>query len=629
MIRARAASIAKDGQSRFLRFAFASMAIAIWALPLAAQENLITSHGISPFGNLNLAADYDHLPYVNPDAPKGGEISTWAPGSFDSMNPYSTKGRAGALSSIMYERLLDSTADELDAVYGWVAKSLTYPEDRSWVIFDLRPEARFSDGSPLTASDIAFSYELLLEKGLPSFRAQLAQKVESAEVLAPDQVKFTFKEGIPTRDLPSLVGSLPIFSQVHYETAGLDLEESSMIPIMGSGPYIVGEIDTGQSITYHRNPDYWGADLPINRGRHNFDRIRVEYYADYQAAFEGFKGGSYTFRSEASSKIWATAYDFPAIENGWIVKDELANGNIPPGQSFVFNLRRPQFQDRRVRQAIGLMFNFEWSNETLFYGIYDRGDSFWENSDRAATGLPSEEELALLTPLAADLPPGVLDGQVSAVTTSGTRQLDRRNLRKASRLLDDAGWIVGDDGMRRNAEGDILTIEFLNDSQTFDRVLNPYVENLRALGVDAVHNRVDNAQAVNRERNFDFDFVTAHFPMSNVPGGGLEQYFGSDSWEVSLFNKAGVHSPAIDALIEHVKAAKSEDELRIAVRALDRVLRAEYFRVPQWYKGAHTVAYYDMFEYPENLPPYDLGYLDFWWYNPERAAELDAAGAFQ
>jgi len=629
MTRIATARVLKQDKNRFLGFALATMSLIVLALPVKSDEQTITAHGISPFGNLNLPADYGYLPYVNPDAPKGGEISTWAPGSFDSMNPYSTKGRSGALSSMLYERLLDSTADELDASYAWVAESLTYPEDRSWVIFDMRTEARFSDGSALTASDVVFSYELLLEKGLPSFRAQLAQKVDSAEALAPYQVKFTFKPDIPTRDLPSLVGSLPIFSQAHYVSAELDLEESSMVSIIGSGPYVVDEIEAGQSITYRRNPDHWGADLPINIGRHNFDRIRVEYYADYQSAFEGFKGGSYTFRSEASSKIWATAYDFPAIDKGWVIKDELANGNIPPGQSFVFNLRRPQFQDRRVRQAIGLMFNFEWSNETLFYGIYARGDSFWENSDRAASGLPSVEELALLEPLAADLPPGVLDSEAPSATMSGTRQLDRRNLRAASGLLDEAGWIVGDDGMRRNAQGDVLTIEFLNDSQTFDRVLNPYVENLRALGVDAVHNRVDNAQAVNRERSFDFDFVTAHYPMSNVPGGGLEQYFGSESWEISVFNKAGVHSPAIDALIEHVKAAATEDDLRIAVRALDRVLRAEYFRVPQWYKGAHTVAYYDMFEYPETLPPYDLGFLDFWWYNPERAAELEAAGAFQ
>jgi len=594
----------------------------------ATLADTITSHGISTFGELRYSADFPHLDYVNPDAPKGGEISVWGFGSFDSMHPYTTKGRAGQLSSMFFESLLEGTADEADAVYGLIAESLEYPVDRSHVIFNMRPEARFSDGTPLTAEDVVFSYEILRDKGLPSFRAVMQKQIEGAEILGPHRVKFTFKAGVPTRDLPQTVGGLPIFSKAWYESTGADFEESTLTPGPGSGPYVLESLDVGQQIIYRRNPDYWGKDLPINRGRHNFDRIRIEYFADYNSAFEGFKAGTYTFRNEASSKIWATGYDFPAIENGWAVKDTPPDGTLASGQSFIFNLRREKFQDIRVREAIGLMFNFEWSNKTLFYGIYARINSFWENSHLKATGKPSVGELALLTPIAGTLPGGIMDSEAVLAPTSSERQLDRRNLRRASALLDEAGWPVGDDGMRRNAAGETLKVEILNDSQAFDRVINPYIENLRALGVDAVHTRIDNAQMTERERNFDFDMVTGNFRTSLTPGAELEQYFGSESAEFSIFNLAGYGSEAADRLIETVKAANTRNALDDAIRALDRVLRAEKFWVPQWFRNIHTVAYYDMYRYPDTLPPYALGTLDFWWFDQQAYDRLKAAGAF-
>ena len=517
------------------------------ATSLPASADVITAHGISTFGELKYGADFQHLDYVNPDAPKGGEISLWGFGSFDSMHPYSTKGRSGQYSSIFFESLLEGSSDEPDSVYGLVAESLEYPEDRSEVIFNMRPEARFSDGSPLTAADVVFSYEVLRDKGLPSFRAVIEKQIESAEALGPHRVKFTFKDGVPTRDLPQTVGGLPIFSKAYYETSGADFEESTLTPAIGSGPYVLESIDVGQQIIYKRNPDYWGKDLPINKGRHNFDTIRIEYFADYNSAFEGFKAGTYTFRSEASSKIWATAYDFPAIEKGWAVKDTPPDGTLASGQSFLFNLRRERFQDIRVRKAIGMMFNFEWSNKTLFYGIYARMQSYWENSYLKASGMPQAGELAFLTPLADILPQGVLDSPAVTPPISSERQLDRKKLRAASALLDEAGWPVGDDGMRRNAAGDTLKLEFLNDSQSFDRVINPFVENLRKLGVDAVHTRVDNAQATERERNFDFDIVTGNFRTSLTSGAGLKQYFGSETADISIFNLAGYKSEAVDA----------------------------------------------------------------------------------
>ena len=593
-----------------------------------AHAETITSHGISTFGELKYGADFQQLDYVNPVAPKGGEISLWGFGSFDSMHPYTTKGRAGQLSSMFFETLLEGTADEADAVYGLVAESLEYPEDRSQVIFNMRPEARFSDGTPLTAADVVFSYEILRDKGLPSFRAVIQKQIESAEALGPHRVKFTFKTGIPTRDLPQTAGGLPIFSKAYYETSGADFEESTLTPGVGSGPYVLDSLDVGQQIVYRRNPDYWGKDLPINRGRHNFDRIRIEYFADYNSAFEGFKAGAYTFRTEASSKIWATGYDFPAIEKGWAVKDTPPDGTLASGQSFIFNLRREKFQDIRVREAIGLMFNFEWSNRTLFYGIYARINSFWENSHLKATGLPSEGEMALLQPIAGSLADGLLEQDAVLAPNSSERQLDRKNLRRASALLDEAGWVVGDDGMRRNGAGDTLKVEILNDSQAFDRVINPYVENLRALGVDAVHTRIDNAQMTERERNFDFDMLTGNFRTQLTPGAELEQYFGSESAEFSIFNLAGFGSKPVDQLIAAVKAAETRADLDEATRALDRVLRAEKFWVPQWFRNIHTIAYYDMYRYPDTLPPYALGTLDFWWFDQQAHDNLKAAGAF-
>jgi len=608
--------------------AFGMLALAAATVPLRA-ETVIVSHGISTFGELNLPADYTHLPYVNPEAPRGGEISIWTMGGFDSMHPYTTRGRAGALSSIFFEALMVGTADEVGASYCLVCETIEYPEDRSWAIFNMRPEARFSDGSPLTSDDVVFSFEILLEKGLPDFRVVLGQQVATAEALGPHRVKFTFVEGWPTRDLPALVGGLPIFSRAFYETNNRDFEASSMQPLMGSGPYTLGRLDAGQTIVYQRNPDYWGWQLPMMQGRSNFDRIRVEYYADYDAAFEGFKAGSYHFRTEARAALWAQGYDFPALQRGHVVRTELPDGNMATGQSFIFNLRREKFQDPRVREAIGLMFNFEWSNETLFNGLYARIQSFWENSDLAADGLPSPEELAILEPLADRLAPGVLTEPAVLPAVSGDRQLDRNNLRRASELLDAAGWEVGADGMRRNAAGEVLRVEFLNDNAGFDRIINPYVENLGRLGIDARLTRVDPAQMTNRERSYDFDIITDQLRMSLIPGSGLKQYFGGETADVSVFNKMGLKNPAIDALIDVVLAANSREELRHSVRALDRALRAERFWVPQWYKNTHWVAYYDMYEHPEELPPFALGNLDFWWFNAEKAAALRAAGAIR
>lgn len=625
---------AGDGKAaRMVGAGFLVLALAGFAVA-ARAETVITSHAITTFGDPpKYAADFTHLDYVNPDAPKGGEISIWTSGGFDSMNPYSVKGRAAALASAPYESILTGTSDEIGTSYCLLCSTMEYPEDRSWVIFNLRPEVKFADGTPMTADDVVFSFDVFLEKGLTDFRTIFGQQVEKAEALDPHRVKFTFKPGVPTRDLPSSVGGLPVLSKAQYEREALDLEESSMTPFLGTGPYMLDKLDMSKSIAWKLNPDYWGKDLPINKGRNNFDRIRVEYYGDYQAAFEGFKAGNYTFRNEASSITWATGYDFPAVASGQVIKTELPSGAKANGQAFLFNLRKEKFKDPRVREAIGMMFNFEWSNETLFYGLYARINSVWENSDLAATGMPSPEEVAILQPLVDDgtLPAAILTDVAVMAPTSGARQLDRKNLRAASDLLDQAGWTVGDDGMRRNDKGEVLKVEFLNASPSFDRVFTPYIENLKALGIDAYMTSIDDAQMESRTRppSYDFDIITGNARSDYIPGSDLKQYYGSETSDVSAFNLMGLKSPAVDRLIDVVMAADSNDKMKVATRALDRVLRAERFWVPQWFKAKHTVAYYDMYEHPEQLPPYASGELDFWWYNAEKGAALKAAGVLK
>ena len=601
---------------------------ALSGMARAEDQKVITSHGISTFGDLKYGPGFTP-DYVNPDAPKGGEISESTFGSFDSMNPYSVKGTAAIGATMPYESILTGVADEIGASYCLMCTTMDYPEDRSWVVFHLRDDVKFSDGSPMTAEDVVFSYNLFATKGLSDFRTIFNAEVQSAEALDAHTVKFTFKPGVPWRDMPASVGGLPIISKADYEKNKRDLEDSSLQPFLGTGPYVLDRMNTGQTIVYKRNPDYWGKDLPINKGQNNFDTIRFEYFGDPNAAFEGFKGGVYTFRQESSSKSWATSYDFPQVKAGQIVKVELPNGTKAPGQAFLFNLRRDKFKDPRVREAIGLMFNFEWSNKTLFYGSYSRINSIWENSDLAAKGAPTPEEQALLKPLVDQglLPASILTDPPIAAPVSGESQLDRKNLRKASKLLDDAGWTAGDDGMRRNAKGEVLKVDFLNDNPAFDRVITPYVENLKALGIDATLTDVDSAQYDQRvQPPFDFDIITSNARAGMEPGDDMKQNYSSATANNSVYNVMGLASPAVDKIIDVLAAAKTREEMTVAAHAADRVLLSERFWVPQWYKASYWLAYYDMYGHPEKLPPYALGELSFWWYDADKAAKLKAAG---
>ncbi|EEE38963.1 extracellular solute-binding protein, family 5 [Rhodobacteraceae bacterium KLH11] len=612
----------------------ASLAFGAWesagATGVPADDTIIKSHGLSVFGDLKYGPDFKHFDYVNPDAPKGGEISTWAFGTFDSLTPFILKGNPGALSTVFYDSLMSGGLDEPDAMYGLVAHSVEYPESREWVIFDMRPEAMFRDGTPVTAEDVVFTFETLRDKGRPSYQLLFKDFIQ-AEALDTHRVKFTFRPDGALREAYLTAAGLPIFSKAYYETQ--DFEETSLEAPMGSGAYTLQSVDPGRSIVYKRRDDYWAKDLPVNVGQNNFDLLKVEYFADYTTAFEAFKAGAYTFREEFLSRLWATGYDFPAIDKGWVKLETLPDGRPAGTQGFWFNLRRDKFSDPRVREAIGLAFNFEWSNQSLFHGLYTRTNSFWENSEMQAEGLPDAGELELLEPLRGQIPDSVFTDPVYTPGESRPDSAgDRRALRRASKLLDEAGWSVGDDGLRRNAEGDVLSVEFLNDSPSFDRIILPYVDNLQRLGIDASAQRVDAAQAQQREKKFEYDVTVRRYAMSQTPGTELRGIFGSDAAGIEGSNNvAGLQDAAVDQLIQKVESADNREDLKTAVRALDRVLRSKHIWVPQWYKPVHNIAYFDMFErpYTDNPPPGGLGELSIWWYNAEKAAKLKAEGALQ
>lgn len=611
------------GSALFVGAAFAASTV------LADEhEEMIEAHFYSTFGNFKYPADFAHLEYVNPDAPKGGEISVATQGTFDSMNPFATqKGRPGALSSSGYERIMVSTSDDAYASYCLLCRTLEYPESEDWVIFNLHENITFSDGTPMTAHDIVFSHKLLLEQGTASYSDYVTPRIESAEALDDFTVKFVFAEGYPRKDLISLVGSTPVFSKNWYEETGARLDESRLEISPGTGPYVLDSFDINRQIIYRRNPDYWAQDLPIMKGRNNFDSIRIEYFADTNAAFEAFKTGTYTFRQENSSIVWATQYDFPALSNEWVVKAELPHDILPAARGFAFNLQREKFQDRRVRQALSLMFNFTWTNDTLQYSLFEQRESFWQNSDLQATGVPEGRELELLQSVADLIDPEVLSEEVTRPHTSNDSQLDRRNLRAALALMEEAGWVADDAGMLRK-DGQTLDVEFLSLSPTLDRIINPYVENLKRLGVNATYNRIDTAQYTNRERAFDWDIIDTSYTNGLEESIGLSQRYGSEGVG-DVFNPASFSSPAVDKLIDIVVEAETYEDMTAGVRAIDRIMRREQFIVPVWYLSNFWVAYYDMYEHPETLPPYALGNLDFWWYNTEKAEALRAAGAFQ
>ena len=606
----------------------------------ARGQDLIRAHGYSYYGDLGYAAGFDHFTYVNPDAPVGGEISEWASGTFDSMNPYSRRGRAGRYSWAFYESLLetsgpfgdDAPADVYGEYYCLLCESLEYPPGKEWVIFHLRPEARFSDGTPLTAQDVVFTHNLFLEQGLPSYAEAVRARVISAEALDDYTVRFEFAPEISRRSLIDQVGATPVFSRAWFEATGARLDEPRMETSPGSGPYVLDSFEVNRRITLRRNPEYWGWHLPQNRGRHNFERLRVEYFGDDAAAFEGFKSGEYTFRFEGNSRQWAVGYDFPAVTRGHVVREEIPDGNPPAPMGFVFNLNRAHLQDRRVREAISLAYNFEWTNQQLQYGLMSQRYSYSQGTPIEARGLPEGRELALLQSLGDLVPPEMLtEPAVTAHSSSPDDLRDRRNLRRANRLLDEAGWSVGADGTRRNAAGEALTIEFpysTSGSATAEAIIESFLQNLTSLGIDARGQRIDPAQYTERERGHDYDMIFDGYVAFIDTGTGLHQRFGSEAAD-DVFNPAGLRSPLVDRIIDISLMAESPEDRDAALSALDRVLRYERIMVPVWFNASEWVAYWDIFRHPAEFPQYSSGVLDWWWHDDARAAELRAAGALR
>ncbi|HEY9038230.1 MAG TPA: extracellular solute-binding protein [Roseovarius sp.] len=633
---------APNGLAWLLRGALAGLALAAQgALAQDADSEITRSHGYSYFGDLKYPEDFTHFDYVNPDAPKGGEIALDASGTFDSMNPYSRKGRAGAYSWMVYESLLGDMlatseglpADTYGEAYGLLAMRLEYDAGKNWVIFHMRPEARFSDGTPVTAHDVVFSHNLFLEQGLQSYAEAVKRRVTGAEALDDHTVKFTFAPGISRRSLVDQVGAVPVFPKAWYEETGARLDEPRLDAAPGSGPYMMDEAEVNRRIIYKRNPDYWGRDLPINVGRHNFDTIRIEYFADDSAAFQAFTAGEYTFRQETNSKTWATGYDFPAVQKGWVKLEDLPDGTPPSPSGIVFNLGRETLKDKRVRQAIALAFNFEWTNESLQYGLFKQRESFVQDTPLQAKGAPEGAELELLQGLGDVIPPEMLTEQaVMPHASEPSRLTDRRNLRRAMALLDEAGWPVGADGIRRNAAGEKLSLEFpipSSGSATIGAVVENFVQNLQAMGVDARMEKIDPSQYTLRSRDRDYDLVFDNYTSFLQPGTGLMQRFGSQEAAFSLFNPAGLASPMVDAIINAALETNDQQMQDAALMALDRALRYEFFMIPVWYNDAYWVAYWDMFEHPEEMPPYALGVLDFWWFNADKAAALKSSGALR
>jgi microcin C transport system substrate-binding protein len=578
----------------------------------------VSGHGLSVYGDLKYGPGFTHFEYTDPAAPKGGQVKLFAIGTFDTLNPFILKGVAAAGIGEIFDTLMVQSSDEPFSEYGLVAESVEVPADRAWVAYTLRPEARFHDGSPITPEDVVWTFETLKERGHPFFRSYYA-KVTRAEKTGPRTVRFTFSPG-NNRELPLIVGQMAVLSHAYWRAH--DFAKTTLEPPLGSGPYAVAAVEPGRSITYRRVRDYWGARLPVAAGRNNFDTLRFDYYRDGTVALEAFKAGAYDFRPENVAKNWATAYDIPAVRQGLIRKERIAN-EIPTGmQGFVYNTRRAVFADRRVRQALGYAFDFEWTNRNLFYGAYTRTKSYFSNSELAARGRPSREELGILEPFRGKIPDDVFTTPYEPPTTDGSGEI-RDNLRTAFGLLQQAGWVVRGGKLADGRTGEPMTFEVLLDQPDFERVTLPFVKNLERLGVTARVRTVDTAQYQHRLENFDFDMTVAVWPESLSPGNEQRDNWTSESAQTpGSRNLAGVRDPAVDKLVDLVVAAPDRASLIARTRALDRVLLWGFYVVPHWHIQAFRVAYWDKFGRPTIPPKYALGFPDTWWVDATREAAL-------
>jgi microcin C transport system substrate-binding protein len=618
--------------SRRHLLAFAAMAgfgrLPIKITPVRAAD-AIESHGLSAFGDLGYPPDFQHFRYVDPVAPKGGNFSQIGPDrlfnqnflTFDSLNSFILKGDAAQGMELTFATLMVRSGDEPDAMYGLAAHKVRRSADGLTYEFFIRPEARFHDGSPLTARDVAFSLNTLKEKGHPII-SQSLRDFAGAKADDDASVIVSFAQN-RARDVPLFVAGLPIFSRAYYATRPFD--ESTLDVPLGSGAYKVGRFDAGRYIEYQRVKDWWGADLPVSRGQNNFDVLRFEYYRDRDVGFEGFSAGNYLFREEFTARIWATRYDFPAVKQGRVKRDEIPDDTPSGAQGWFINTRRPKFADPRLREALNDAFDFEWTNKTIMYGAYQRTVSVFQNSDMMAQGLPGADELVLLEPFRGQLPDEVF-GLPYVPPVSDGSGADRTELRKAAQLLQDAGCVIAN-GKRVLPNGERITIEFLIDEPEFEPHHAPFIKNLAVLGIDATVRIVDPVQYRVRRDGFDFDITIDRFGFSSTPGDSLRSFFSSQAAALKGSNNlAGIANPAVDALIDAIIAAQTRPALVTACRALDRVIRAGRYWVPQWYKASHWIAYWDVFGRPATQPRYFRGIPDTWWYDSEKAAKIPRAG---
>ena len=601
-----------------------------WLRPAMSAGGGTQAHGLSVFGDLKYPVDFHHFDYVNVAAPKGGLFSlipsvrayNQSYQTFNSFNAYILKGEGAQGMDMTFAPLMVRANDEPDAMYGLVAKSVQISPDKLSYRFTLRPEARFHDGSQLTAHDAAFSLTTLKTKGHPLILQQMRDVVKAE---APDDATLivTFAEK-RARDVPLYVAGLPIFSQAYYATRPFD--ESTLDIPLGSGPYKVGKFEVNRYIEFERVRDWWGAELPVSRGSFNFDIVRYEFYRDRDVAFEGFTAKNYLFREEFTSRVWATRYDFPAVKDGRVKRETLPDDTPSGAQGWFINTRRDKFRDSRVREALIQAFDFEWTNKTIMYGAYARTHSPFQNSDMMVSGPPSPEELKLLEPFRGQVPDEVFGLPFVPPVSDGSGQ-DRTLLRKASQLLADAGLVIKD-GKRVLPNGEVFQIEFLVDEPSLQPHHAPYIKNLGTLGIEATLRVVDPVQYRARVEEFDFDMTIERFSMSATPGDGMRPFFSSQAAATKgSYNLAGIANPAIDALIEKIIGADNRADLTAACRAFDRVFRAGRYWVPQWYRTSHPIAYWDLFAHPEKQPRFaqGVGAPENWWSDPVKVARAEQA----
>ncbi len=567
------------------------------------------SHALTLFTEPKYKPGFDHFDYANPAAPKGGTVRLDYPASFDSLNPYILKGLPAPGLAYLFETLMTPSYDEPQSYYGLIAERVDLAADKTFVTFHLNPKARWQDGTPITPEDVIFSLNTLKEKGDPFFKLQY-KPVPKAEKTGQYRVRFTLSDP-ENRDLPFIVAAMPVISRTYYTTH--DFAKSSLEPPLVSGPYKIARVEAGRTITYQRDPDYWGRDLPVRKGHFNFDKIRYDVYLDDTVALEALKAHETDLHDEYIARNWATAYDIPAVRDGRLIK-YTAKHKIPRGmQAFIFNTRKEKFADARVREAISLTMDFEWMNKTIFFGAYERNDSFFQNTDFAARELPSKEEIALLEPYRDSLPPEVFSKIYEPFTSDGSGN-NRENLLKAQRLLDEAGWVIKD-GIRVNQKtGEKLSIEFMMRQKTFERVVASMIRHLNRLGITATFRLVDDAQYQKRIEKNDFDLISIWWNQGLVfPGQEQMQFWHSSQADIpGSQNQSGLKDPLVDALLEKIVSARDYNSLKIPARALDRVLLWKHLIIPHWSISNFRVAFWDMFEHPKARPDYNLGF-DTWW----------------